>query len=106
MAALLITGYAYTLWVLFLAVMALKHAWDSLPMIVKVLAAPAVLVAYLLDVGLNLLATIPFADSPEEWTFSRRMGRYKRSASWRTPVAGWLCANLLDPFDIGGHCHA
>lgn len=102
--ALWIAAYAYLLWVLFLAAMALKHAWPALSMLVRVLAAPAVLFALALDVGFNLAATIPFVDLPHEATFSQRVSRYKRGSDWRAPVARWICANLLDPFEIGGHC--
>ncbi|HEX8988709.1 MAG TPA: hypothetical protein VF816_12190 [Rhodocyclaceae bacterium] len=96
--------YSYVVWVLFLAVMALYAAWPRLPKVTRVLAVPAVAVAVILDVGLNIVATIPFLDLPHEWTFSQRMGRYKHEQSWRTPIACWICANLLDPFQVGGHC--
>ncbi len=103
-AALAVAALAYVLWVLFLAVMALQHAWDRLPGLVRALAVPAVVVAIALDVAFNLVATIPFADAPQEWTFSQRMGRYKQGTGWRAVTAQWICANLLDPFEIGGHC--
>ena len=61
-------------------------------------------VAAALDLVLNLLASVPFLDWPHEATFSQRMGRYKADATWRTPIARWICANLLDPFQMGGHC--
>ncbi len=104
--AAIVVAWIYVLWVLFLAVMALQHAWDTLPVAVKVLAVPAVGVAMVLDVGLNLAASAVFADIPREFTFSRRMSRYKHGDDWRTPIARWICSNLLDPFDIGGHCRA
>ena len=106
-AALIALGYAYLLWLLFLVVMALMHAHQRgvLPPLALVLAVPAIILAVLLDIGLNLVATIPFADRPQEITFSQRMGRYKQAGTgWRAAVARWICANLLDPFDIGGHC--
>jgi hypothetical protein len=96
--------YTYVMWVLFLAVMSLYAAWKTLPLVTKILAVPAVLIAVLMDVGLNIIATVPFLDLPQEWTFSQRMGRYKRNKSWRTPIACWFCSNLLDPFQVGGHC--
>lgn len=96
--------YAYVLWVLFLAVMALYAAWRTLPIVTKVLAVPAVGIAVVMDIGLNIVATVPFVDLPHELTFSQRMGRYKNAPSWRTPIARWICANLLDPFQVGGHC--
>ncbi len=103
-AVLAALAVAYVLWVMFLAVMALQHAWPRLPGPVRALAVPAVLVAIALDVAFNLLASIPFADLPREATFSQRMGRYKAGSGWRCRVAQWICRNLLDPFDIGGHC--
>ena len=102
--ALAAVAAAYLLWLLFLAVMALQHAWPSLPVLVRALAVPAVVVAIVLDVAFNLAASIPFADLPREWTLSQRMGRYKAGSGWRCRIARWVCANLLDPFDIGGHC--
>lgn len=104
MAVLEIALYSYVLWVLFLAVMALYAVWRTLPIVTKVLAVPAVAVAVVMDIGLNLIATIPFIDLPHELTFSQRMGRYLNNPSWRTPIAKWICANLLDPFQTGGHC--
>ncbi len=96
--------YAYVLWVLFLAVMSLYAAWRTLPTFTKALSLPAVVIAVIMDVGLNIVATIPFLDLPHELTFSQRMGRYIRNPSWRTPIAKWICGNLLDPFQVGGHC--
>lgn len=96
--------YTYAVWVMFLAFMSLYIAWDTLPKVTKALAVPAVVIAFLMDVVLNVIATVPFLDPPQEVTFSQRMGRYKRIKSWRTPIACWICANLLDPFQIGGHC--
>lgn len=104
-AALTLLAGVYVLWVLFLAVMALRHAWPALPIFTRALAVPAVLVALVLDVVFNLLATALFWDWPREATFSQRMGRYKQAGGWRAVVARLICANLLDPFDIGGHCH-
>lgn len=96
---------AYLLWVAFLAAMSLRLAWYRLTLLVKVLAVPLVLVAFALDLVFNLVATVLFLDLPHEATFSQRMGRYKAGASgWRATVARWVCANLLDPFQNGGHC--
>ena len=95
---------AYVLWVMFLAVMALANAWRDLTMFVKVLALPAVVVAILLDIAFNLAATVIFFDLPREATFSQRMSRYKQGSGWRCRVACWVCGNLLDPFQVGGHC--
>lgn len=101
----ILAAVGYVLWVLFLAVMALRHAWPGLPAFTRALAVPAVAVAILLDIAFNIAASMVFMDFPREATFSQRMSRYKRDdAGWRCRAARWVCANLLDPFDIGGHC--
>lgn len=97
--------YAYGLWLLFLAVMALQWKWRMLSLPVRVLAAPAVLFAVLFDFLFNVtLGTLLFLDLPRQWTFSQRVGSYKQRIDWRAPLAEWICANLLDPFEAGGHC--
>lgn len=108
MAFLLLILYAYGLWLLFLVVMALQWKWNTLPRAVKVLAIPAVLLAITLDVLFNYtIACVVFLKLPArgEWTFSQRVGNYKRRIDWRAPMAHWICANLLDPFEVdGAHC--
>lgn len=97
--------YAYVLWAAFLAVMSLRWAWYRLPIVTRVLAAPLVLLAFAGDLVFNLLASALFFDFPAEATFSQRMGRYKeQQTGWRAAIARWVCANLLDPFQQGGHC--
>lgn len=98
---------SYALWLLFLAMMALQWRWELLPNAVKVIALPAVLLAITLDVLFNYtIACVLFLKLPArgEWTFSQRVGHYKRRIDWRAPIAHWICANLLDPFEAGGHC--
>lgn len=99
-------AYAYVLWLLFLAVMALRWKWHALSLQVRIIAAPSVLVALLLDVLFNLtIGTVLFLDLPRQWTFSQRIGSYKQRIDWRAPLAHWICANLLDPFEAdGAHC--
>lgn len=99
--------YAYLLWLLFLAVMALQTKWRALPKLVRAIALPAVLVAVAMDIVFNwTIGTLLFVRLPVrgEFTFSQRVGNYKRRADWRAPVATWICSNLLDPFEVGGHC--
>ena len=97
--------YAYLLWVLFLAVMALQNKWHDLPKTIQVLAIPAVLLAVTLDVLFNItIGTLLFLDLPRQYTFSQRVGSYKQRIDWRQPLAVWICSNMLDPFEIGGHC--
>lgn len=95
----------YILWLLFLAVMALNWRWHALPKVVKALALPAVIVSVALDVLFNVtIGTVLFLEFPRQWTFSQRVGSYKRRIDWRAPLAQWICSNLLDPFEAGGHC--
>lgn len=102
---MILIAYTYIFWLLFIVVMAGKAAWPQLPIVARVLLAPAALVGYLMDVFFNLvIATILFLDLPREWTFTERLDRYKQEGGWRGDVAKWICSNLLDPFQVGGHC--
>lgn len=100
---------AYVLWVLFVAVMAFKAAWNRLSPLVKAFALPVAVIAILLDIIFNALMSIPLLELPQEWTFSQRMGRYmswsaERPKVWKVRLARWVCYNVLDPFEVGGHC--
>lgn len=104
---MIILGYlaiAYVLWVMFLAVMSLANTWDHLPMFVKVMAIPAVLVAVTIDIMFNIISTVIFFDPPREAMFTQRMSRYKKTPGIRCKIATAICNNLLDPFQNGGHC--
>jgi len=103
-AALWFILYAYVVWFAFLAVMALKASWHRLSLPVKILASPGVLSALLADIVLNVFASVLFLDLPRQWTFSQRIGSYKKRNDWRSAPSWWICENLLDPFEIGGHC--
>ena len=104
MIALTILGALYLMWALFLAVMCLAtaKAAGKLGHVATVIGAPLLLLALALDVCINLLSSIPFADLPREWTFSQRLSRYLPRADWRGRAALWIGANLLDPFDPSG----
>lgn len=108
MSFLYAIGWTYLLWMFFLAVMALQWAKQRgvLSPTTLILAIPGILVAVLMDIALNIVATLPFLDRPHELTFSQRMGRYLREPSWRTPIAKVICGTFLDPFQIGGHCRS
>lgn len=100
--------YAYILWLLFIVVMALQARWKKLPLTVKIIASPAVLIAVVMDALFNYtFACVLFLKLPAkgEYMFSQRIGNYKKRIDWRAPLAHWICANLLDPFDVdGSHC--
>lgn len=102
----------YLTWLFFLAIMALKSARDNgkLTTTSEVLAYPLLGVGWLLDFSLNMAATPVFLDLPHEWLLTIRCDRYlsipNPAGLWkyRQRFARWLCQNLLDPFQSGGHC--
>ena len=99
----------YALWVLFLAVMSLKRAYDD-----KTLSKPALIVGYpLLVVGLLIdffvnvtVATLVLLEPPREFTVSDRLSRLAKGCKgWRKDGACWFCKHFLDVFDpYGKHC--
>lgn len=96
----------YTLWFFYLAVMNLKRAKDAGTMtpVAKFLAYGIVLPGAILDVVVNVLATIPFWDIPKEWTLSQRLSRYyvEGSDNWRSKAAEYIARNFLNTFDPSG----
>lgn len=99
----------YALWVLFLAVMSLKRAYDT-----QTLSKPALIVGYpLLVVGLLIdffvnvtVATLVLLEPPREFTVSDRLSRLAKGCKgWRRDGACWFCKHFLDVFDPSGkHC--
>lgn len=60
----------------------------------------------------NLLLDQKFAEAKAEFldalkniTVTARCGRHINQPGYRGDVARWMCRNLLDPFQLGGHCH-
>lgn len=102
----------FALWVLFLAVMDLRAARDAG---VMKPGSPAyrigmlvLVTGYLVDWAMNMTAaTLLFLEipgSPRELV-TGRCERHLRDDGFRGSIARWLCRNLLDPFQLGGHCH-
>jgi hypothetical protein len=98
----------YALWVLFLAVMSLKHAYDN-----NTISKPAFIFGYpLLLVGLTIdllvnvfVASLVLLELPREFTVSDRLSRLIKGKGWRKDGACWFCAKFLDVFDPSGkHC--
>lgn len=99
----------YSLWVLFLAVMSLKRAYDD-----KTLSKPALIFGYpllvvglLVDLFVNVtVATLVLLEPPRELTVSDRLSRLvKGRKGWRKTGACWFCKHFLDVFDPSGvHC--
>jgi hypothetical protein len=92
----------WLLWLGYVFTMHVKAQWDRLHWSAKALGAPVAILAYCLDVLVNLtLATVVFADRPREATLTKRLHRYR--AGWRNTVARFICQHLLNPFDPD-HC--
>ena len=101
----------YALWLMYVLAMSFKRHWPGLGFVAKALAAPVVVVGFVLDVSVHLLSSVVFLDLPREVTLSHRLKRYNRNPStraidrYRRCVAGWVCTRLLDQFDPDGdHC--
>lgn len=97
----------YLFFIGFVLAMTVKHGWKDLPLAPRILLFFPALAAFLFDLAFYWVVRVVFFDKgnyPGEWTFSQWLGRKKYDGSWLSPVAKWLCANLLDPFEVGGHC--
>lgn len=106
--ALYYAALFYLTWFFYLAVMSLKMARDAgrLTKTAEVLGMPLLFVGLALDFTLNMASTLIFMDLPHEYLLTIRCDRYLRTdTGWRYLLARALCRNLLDPFQIGGHCH-
>ena len=101
----LAVGLFYLLWLLFVLTMRLRQLWKTLPMPAKILGAPPALAGFILDVLLNYtLCTLFFLRRPKgQTTITKRLHAYKSEGGKLGQFAGWLCKNLLNPFDPE-HC--
>lgn len=94
-------------WGLYLSVMHLKAARDAgrLTLGAKIFGYPWLALALVVDVLFNLVTgTLLFLELPRELLFTSRVSRWNDRPGWRGDLARWFCAQLLDPFDAGGHC--
>lgn len=106
-AAISITAL-YALWVLFLAVMSLKRAYDDKTMSKPafVFGFPLLVAGLLIDFFVNVtVATLVLLELPREFTVSDRLSRLIKGKGWRADGACWFCKHFLDVFDPSGkHC--
>lgn len=100
--------FLWVFWYVYILVMGLyrAHLQKRLSPTQLILATPALIVGYAMDIFCNLtIACIIFRDIPREWLVTTRLKRYKQVVGWRQEWADWICTNLLDPFDPSGdHC--
>lgn len=105
---LFVLELTYVTWAFYLLAMSLIQAKRAgkLSRVATVLGYPLVAIGLVFDFALNVVASVVFLDPPRELLLTIRCNRYIDTyTDWRHTVAMWLCQNLLDPFEIGGHCH-
>lgn len=98
----------YVLWVLYLAVMALKRAdkEGKLSRPARWLGMPVLAFGYFLDAFANLIImTVILFEFPQEWLVTSRVSRHVNGSGRRAAIARFMCTHLLNPFDPSGkHC--
>ncbi len=109
LSLLLIPILIYIFWWGFLGCAALYGQWhtSALPIWVKYLAAPGAVFFLVFDVLFNYtIGTVLFLNLPPDgcYTLTRRLTSYLSGSGYRMRVAHVVCAFLLNPFQVGGHC--
>jgi hypothetical protein len=101
--------FMWVTWFLFLGIMTLMAARNAgkLTTLTYVLGYPWALFGAFMDFLVNMsIGTVLFLELPQEWLLTVRCDRLMTYGNpWRANLANWLCKNLLDPFQTGGHCH-
>lgn len=98
----------YGVWLFYLVVMTLKRAKEagtlSLPALI--MGMPLVWIGVALDAITNItVCTVIFLELPQETLITSRLQRLILEEGWRSNLAGFICADLLNAFDpSGNHC--
>ena len=95
-------------WILYLAVMNLSDANDRKPLPAPMKMAGGVLLSigvvhdFLLNMAVCLFL---FFELPRNWLLTGTLQKHLADGGgYKFRVSRWLCQNLLDPFQSGGHC--
>ena len=119
MTLLLVPVVLYFFWIFFIVYADCVNAWSKVKIPLRVLLLLLVVPFALVDVMVNLtLATVIFLrlppcwlawsdfKTPLHWSLTWRLTVYKMAAprDWRGTIAAWICSNMLDIFEHGGHC--
>ena len=91
------------LWVLYLAYTALWAVRHDLRPEVRAVGLLVIAVGIVADVAINWTLGLALGITKDA-TLSQKCSRLKKGDDWRAKVAAYVCANWLDPFEIGGHC--
>ena len=99
----------YTLWIFYLASMALIRAKTAgtISKLALFLGWPIAIAGLTIDFLVNMtVVSILLLELPRELLVTRRLHRHLTDGSgWRLYVAHFICTNLLDTFDpTGAHC--
>lgn len=97
----------YLFWVLYLAIANLERAYKAktLRKPALILGYPVLVIGWLLDMAMNMtLFSLIFWEVPKQWLVTQRLKLHiKNNDGWRSKLANWICANLLNAFDANGH---
>ena len=92
-------------YIFYLAIMSLRKNKDKLTGASKVFGYQILFGGVMLDTLFNwTVGSLSFWEFPREFLFTARCDRWLRSETKRGKVARFYCIQLLDPFDINGHC--
>lgn len=115
MIIIIAAATCWVLWVLYIAVMALKRVREAgkLTLSMKVLGYPLLYTGLALDIFVNVVVcTVLLLEFPEEILVTGRLARHKYSddesgiGRWRRGCAAFICEQLLDSLDPSGcHCN-
>ena len=106
----------YLTWTFFLACTSVYNAWKEKKISKKVVifAMPLLAVMVILDFLLNILATTVFFELPwkkmqdgkRAWLLTQRCDYHISGGGTarQQHIAHIICQDMLDPFEIGGHC--
>jgi hypothetical protein len=99
----------YCFWLhylVFSAFQAAKDAGREIPWLAYALVMPVIAAGFAIDVVYNAtFGSLMFWERPRKpWLLTARCSSHLSDPGWRGAEARWLCRNLLDPFQSGGHC--
>ncbi len=98
----------YFTWVLYIAMMPLKKAYEakSLNLVGKILGYPWLAIMLATDFLYNITTgSVWFLLYPQDLLFTERLNRMLKKTGWRFGLAKWICRTILDPYDPDGrHC--
>jgi hypothetical protein len=112
LSVLLLVGYMWLFWLLYVLVMGLyrAHLDNQLTLPAKILGFPVIILGFIVDWLANwTIASLLFWEFPKngkELVTDRLTLYLMQEQGYKYKVAQWLCTKLLDYFDPRGkHCH-